>query len=641
MDIDADRPDASQDRALQTPTLSRRRMLRLFAIGGAGALLAACGSGAAPAQQPTLEVVQPGGVTLRPTAATMATAEAVATTAPTEAATTASTAAATGEQLVLNGVTLPFARSDALIFDAPPLNVFDNFNIYIPNGTELTNGYQQGALEYFWYANYPTGEIVPWLGESHTYNEDNTELTINIRSDITWNDGQPFTADDIVFTMTMIKNDPTLGYENHSVFWESITATDPQTVVITLTEPRPRQHLLFYCQNTVGFAIQPKHIWENEDPQNFKNNPPVTTGPWMLDTIYAAQKMFVWKRNDNYWKKDSLPAAKYLIYRTGPEADQSLPELEANLTDLSGSPGYDLYTANADRLSQYNQIAYMDPCPRGVHFNCAQPPFDKPEFRRAFSMLINRPKIAENIWVPPSQPVTALWADYRNLDQFINQASGETWGSLQYNPERAQQLLTEIGYTQNGDQLVGSDGAQLTFEILAPGAAPAKEFLIAQEIAEEANKLGMQVSVKVLEGNTFWNTLAEGRWACGSWWLCGAAVDPLLLYDDYTSDLAEPIGVRAASGNSQRLQDAQYDEVVNALKAMRADQPEAAELYQRAYDEFMRVVPSVPVIQTVYTMYWNTTYWNDGLDQQSLYTMPFNHWGHVLFLTQRVKPATE
>ncbi len=136
-----------------------------------------------------------------------------------------------------------------------------------------------------------------------------------------------------------------------------------------------------------------------------------------------------------------------------------------------------------------------------------------------------------------------------------------------------------------------------------------------------------------------WNAVAEGNWAVGSWWLCGATVDPMELYKNYTSDLAVPIGTRAANGNEQRLKDEAFDKVVNELRQLPPEDPEAAALYQQAYDEYMRALPGTPVVQTIYTTYWDTTYWQDGLDQDSLYTVPFNWWGQFMFVTMKVKPV--
>src|SRR5262245_2330688 len=144
--------------------MSRRQAIRALAFGGLGGILAACGGAAtvpeAPQAQPTLAVAQPapGGLATAPPAPPAPpapTAPPAATAAP--AATTAPAAGA--DQFVLNGVTLPYKRSETLVADQVPYTIFDSFNIYIPNGHDFASGYRQNAVVYLWYANYVTGEI--------------------------------------------------------------------------------------------------------------------------------------------------------------------------------------------------------------------------------------------------------------------------------------------------------------------------------------------------------------------------------------------------------------------------------------------------------------------------------------------------
>src|SRR5690606_4154665 len=146
--------------------------------------------------QPTLAVVQPSGLTpeaaVAPTSAPAPTVD--APVAPTVAPTAGSSAAASGE-FVLNGVTLPYARNETIVMDQTDYSVFDSFNMYIPNGNEFASGYRQQVIEFLWYANYVTGEITPWLATGYSYNDEYTQLTLNIRPGVTWNDGQPFPAD--------------------------------------------------------------------------------------------------------------------------------------------------------------------------------------------------------------------------------------------------------------------------------------------------------------------------------------------------------------------------------------------------------------------------------------------------------------
>ncbi len=604
-------------------------------------VLAACGTPAA-APTATTEIVNPP--VIKEATATTASAEATkapeatATEAPkaTEAATQAS--AAEGP-FVLNGVTLPFKRSETVVMDQVNYSVFDSFNVFIPNGNEFAAGHQQISIEYLWYVNYATGDIIPWLADSFEYSKDYKEMTIHVHKGATWNDGQPFTAKDIVFTFEMRKKDPgALGDPDADKVVDQVSATDDYTVLYKFNKPQPRYHLQFYCTICTGSTVVPEHIWSKVDPKTFKNNPPVTTGPYMFDKAYPEQKIYVWKKNPNYWNKDKYdPAPNYVVYRSGAQtSDQGLAEAKANNSDIFGLDNA-LFADKKGDIPQITQVAYVDPCPRGAWFNRAKAPFDKPEFARAMSMLMNRQKWADNIWIPASKPATALWADYRNLDKYINPDSAKKWGTLDYNPDAAMKLLESIGYTKDGDVLKDAKGEPVKFVVGTPTGPNDNEYKMAQDWILDMKAIGIDASLENFEQAVFFPKVANGDFAAGVWWMCGATVDPMELYSGFTCDRVVAVGERAVKGNEERYCNKKFDEAVSKLQALTPDDPAAAPLYQEAFDQWMQDPPGVPLIQTYYTAYYNNTYWSNMMSNQNLYTVPFNWWGQILFVLFNIK----
>lgn len=612
-------------------------LIFVFVVGCAGS---AAQPPAAPTE--TQVVVNPPVVKATNTTAAVAaqptaTTAAVAATATTEA--TKAPAASAGP-LTVNGVTMPFNRNDAVVMDQVNYAVFDSFNPFIPNGVEFAAGWWQISMEYLYYVNYATGEITPWLADSFEYNKDYTQLTFHIHKGVTWSDGQPFTAQDVEYTMNLCMKDSTLGSCPGDVtYWKSVKATDDYTVVFTFTEPRPRTHLIFYVKICTGQIIVPKHIFEGKDIKTFKNNPPVTTGPYTLDKTYPDQKVYVWKKNDNYWNKDKFnPTPKYVIYRSGPaSAEQYLAEAKSNVTDVFGMD-YQTYMDKKADMPQIDLAAYVDPCPRGAFFNTAKAPFDKPEFRRAMSMLMNRPKWAANIWVPPSKAAVAPWADYRNLDKYINQDANKKWGTLDYNVDGAKKLLTDLGYKwDSSNKLIGLDGKPVKFTVGTPTGVTDREYAIAQDWIADLQAVGIDATLQHFEQPVWFGKTATGDWDTGIWWMCGATVDPLELYGQFKSSYAVPIGTRSTKGNDERLKDPEFDAVVGKLEAITPDDPAAMALYMQAYDLFMRDAPGVPLIQTYYTVNYNSQYWSNFPSNKNMYTVPFNWWAQIIWVLFDVK----
>ena len=309
----------------------------------------------------------------------------------------------------------------------------------------------------------------------------------------------------------------------------------------------------------------------------------------------------------------------------------------AGHTDILGAQ-YDLVQAKGDQLKHYNSVAYVDPCPRAVWFNNAKAPFDKPEFRRAMSMVMNRDKWSKNIWVPPSKPAKGLWADYRNMDQYINTSSADKWGTFTYSPEAALKLLESAGYKKDGNTLKDASGNPVKFTVGTPVASPGFEYLIAQDWIEDLKGIGIDATLQNFDGSVWWPKRDNGDWEAGVWWFCGATVDPMELYEQYTCDRVVDIGVRPTNGNEIRACNKEFDEIVKKLKAVTPDAPEAKDLYQQAFDKWMEQAFGVPLIETYYPAQFNTTNWNNMPSSDNLYTVPFNWWGQIMWVLFNVKP---
>ena len=206
----------------------------------------------------------------------------------------------------------------------------------------------KGIYEALFYTNLNTGELIPWQAESYTYNADFTEVTLKLRDGVTWCDGKKFTADDVKFTLEMLRdNAPDLTYSGtYKEYLKDVTVVDPLTAVINLTKPAPR----FFRDNlALGHenhqVILPKHIWEGKDPKTFTNFDlakgwPCGTGPYKIVSSTAQQQIA--DRVDNWWGaktgfKPALPAPERLIL-IPVASDEAMAQLHiANSVDY-GNP---------------------------------------------------------------------------------------------------------------------------------------------------------------------------------------------------------------------------------------------------------------------------------------------------------------
>jgi peptide/nickel transport system substrate-binding protein len=355
----------------------------------------------------------------------------------------------------------PTPRNQTLVVDQGSFTVYDSFNPFIPNGQDYYSGFLQLACEYLFYYNLATGEMKPWLAQSWQYSANNTQLTLKLKPVAHWSDGVPFTSKDVQFTIEMLMNNAALsGSDTYTSIVKQVTAPDDHTVVFALQTSDPRFHYNFVCGVIDGQPIMPQHIWSKQNPLTFKNNPPVVTGPYMLDKAMPSAEMYIWKKNPNYWNKAVMdPKPEYVAYRTGPIADSEIEEFKRGQIDVA-SGSIDYTHAVALRNAGYQNIVletkFRDPNPRAFAINCdpSKGLLADPRMHWAISYLVDRKLLATSVSSVPTVPAQFPWADYGSNAKWSDQEIAARY-PLTYDPQKAVALLNELGAK------MGSDGKRL------------------------------------------------------------------------------------------------------------------------------------------------------------------------------------
>ena len=158
-----------------------------------------------------------------------------------------------------------------------------NYNLWVSGDTPHRHALM---METLWYREQETGERLYGAAISDPmYNEDYTQMAVDLRDNIYWSDGVQFTADDLVFTVELLKATPEMFGSGWSAqlnqFMDSVEKLGDFSVQFNLVEPNPRFHTLFETRWN-GIYIMPKHIWENvEDPVTFLDPDPVVLGAYI------------------------------------------------------------------------------------------------------------------------------------------------------------------------------------------------------------------------------------------------------------------------------------------------------------------------------------------------------------------------
>ena len=217
----------------------------------------------------------------------------------------------------------------------------------------------------------------PGLAKSWEAAPDGLSYTFHLQDNVKWHDGKPFSADDVVFSLSdMLPKTHARARVILNKFVESMQAPDPKTVVVKLKSPFPAFMLMF----EPGFApIMPKHIYAGTDYMtNPANQKPVGTGPFMFKEWKRGEYIKL-ARNPDYWKPGK-PYLDELVFNVIPDAASRAVAFERGSVDV-------LRGGDVDNVD----ISACAPCPRWntpppagemfspqayLIFNMRKPPFD-------------------------------------------------------------------------------------------------------------------------------------------------------------------------------------------------------------------------------------------------------------------------
>jgi len=287
----------------------------------------------------------------------------------------------------------------------------------------------------------------PGLAKSWEASPDGLTYTFHLQDNVKWHDGKPFSADDVVFSLSdMLPKTHARARVILNKFVDSVTAPDPKTVVIKLKTPFPAFMLMF----EPGFApIMPKHIYAGTD---YMNNPanqkPVGTGPFMFKEWKRGEYIKL-VRNPDYWKPGK-PYLDELVFNVIPDAASRAVAFERGSVDVLR--GGDVDNVDIKRLRALPDVEYTTAgwemfSPQAyLIFNMRKPPFDNVKVRQAVMAAINRKLVVNNIFFGLGKVSTGPFV---MTEMFYD----KNMPALDFDMKKARALIKESGI-QPGDYTI-------------------------------------------------------------------------------------------------------------------------------------------------------------------------------------------
>jgi peptide/nickel transport system substrate-binding protein len=290
------------------------------------------------------------------------------------------------------------------------------------------------------YRDPDTGEFKPMLATDWKW-EDSTHLVLSLRQGVTFQNGDPFTADDVAFTFNYALSPESKTVTLQNIEWiKKVEKIDPYKVRFELKQPFPAA--LEYLSGPL--PVYPEKYFKQVGLEGF-SKAPIGTGPYKVTQVVSGQSVSL-DKNPTYFKDspEGQPNIGHIKFEVIPDADTRLAQLMTGDVDwiwrVSPDQSDNLKTMpNLSVLSSETmRVGFLTMNSRGTD----QPnsPFTKLQVRQAVSYAINRKGMAESIIRGGSRPLYAPC--------FPAQFGCETNAAVtyDYNPEKAKQLLTAAGY---------------------------------------------------------------------------------------------------------------------------------------------------------------------------------------------------
>ena len=331
----------------------------------------------------------------------------------------------------------------------------------------------------------PDGTLTPGLATEWAWDEALTTLTMTLRDDVTFSDGEPLTAEVAAGNLMRFRD----GTSDNASFLRAMTsaeATDEHTLVVTLSEPDPA--FLVYLSQNAGI-VGSSSMWDAEDAKTT----PVGSGPYELNEAESVVgSKYVYEKKDDYWDPESVHYDEIVVSVYG-DATALVNALKGGQVDVSASntptqiPDAEAagFTAN---LVELNWAGFLLVDRDGT----LNPALGDVRVRQAINYALDREGL-----------VQALAAGYATPTTQIFSSTGDAYEAdlderYPYDTEKAKELLTEAGY---------ADG----FTLVMPrnNFVPESEFAI---YAEQLAAIGITVEWEQT-GDDLFPKMLGGTWA--------------------------------------------------------------------------------------------------------------------------------
>jgi peptide/nickel transport system substrate-binding protein len=435
-------------------------------------------------------------------------------------------------------------------------------------------------------------EATPMLASSYKWTQDKKSITFTLRTGVTWSDGQPFTAADVVFTFDVLKKFPSTDLYS---LWKGAGLQDVTSSgnKVTMSFAQPAATYFFNFANQVG--IVPKHIWDTGEPaahpDSWPDKDPIGTGPFKVDPCspnniqYTANPSY-WQQGKPYIQKveypaylDNNPANLDLANGKAQWGSQFIPNIQRFYLDKSSDNH--TWSPPVTNVAIYPNL---DPSHAAT---------SKLAVRQAIAHALDREqisKIGEGGQQPPANQTGVVSPTF---DKYLDASALSASGYDKPDVAKAKQLMQSAGY---------STSHPLKLSIITVTGYTDWDASLAV-IKQQLEPIGIDLTVQDLAMQTFDSRLFQGDFDLAYYGETGGPAPYYELRRNLYSKNTAPLGTDAGS-NYERYRNPTVDALFDRYAT--ASDVEQVAITKQIEKYMLDDVPVIPTTEGVDWFQYNT-----------------------------------
>jgi peptide/nickel transport system substrate-binding protein len=418
-----------------------------------------------------------------------------------------------------------------------------------------------------------THEIEPTLATDYDVSDDGLTYTLQLREDVVFHDGEPFTAGDVKYTYDwyMDTDNASLMYADFRSV-DSVEVDGDYTVIVNMAEPD-----ISLLRLGLHRFIFPEHYHEEVGYEGFSAEP-IGTGPFRV-IDWTPDEHTIMEAFEDHWA--GRPYLDELEVRVIPEPSVRALELETGGADSPIWPlGFDDALRLQDMTDEIQTIQTTSFPVNHFPINNEIPQFDDPRVRQALMYAINREVVAENVYAGAAAVAHSCFPPA--LEEYY----ADDLYQYEFDPDRARELLDEAGWVENGDGIRERDG-ELWEWTCAVGQGDEARRPHAEMVSEFVSEIGGQMNITEVP-STGAHMREGGDMALFNW-----------NYGGWEGEPDARIGLSTGGGdNYSHYSNEEMDELL-AEGVRLTEVEDRQEVYRRVQELFVEEVPFL------YQTYWD------------------------------------